>query len=142
MSDIRHTGSCLCGGVRYQVTGPLPGIQLCHCGQCRRAQGTPFVTNMPVARSAFTLLSGEDLLQRYESSPGKTRVFCRHCGSPLYSERDTMPDVLRIRAGSLEGDVQAAPAVHIYTVDACNWWPINDELPQYPGSAHAPQTEQ
>ena len=141
-APVIHHGRCLCGGVRYQVQGALPGIQLCHCGQCRLAHGTPFASNMPVQRSDFTLLSGAELLQGYESSPGKIRTFCRRCGSPLYSERDIYPDVLRIRAGSLEGAIQAQPAMHIYTQDRCNWWPLADALPRYPGSPHSTEPEQ
>ena len=34
-----RAGGCLCGAVRYQVRGPLRGIMLCHCGQCRRWHG-------------------------------------------------------------------------------------------------------
>ena len=33
------TGGCLCGGVRYAVTGPLRDIIACHCEQCRRSSG-------------------------------------------------------------------------------------------------------
>ena len=39
-----RTGGCLCGAVRYEVTGPLAPIQLCHCGQCRKAQGSALLT--------------------------------------------------------------------------------------------------
>ena len=35
-------GSCLCGGVRYEITGPLSGALNCHCSMCRKAQGAAF----------------------------------------------------------------------------------------------------
>jgi hypothetical protein len=48
-----HTGGCLCGGIRFRVQGNLAPIELCHCSQCRKAQGGPFASNIPVAAAAF-----------------------------------------------------------------------------------------
>ncbi len=36
---VRATGSCLCGAVRYEVTGALRDLILCHCAMCRRTHG-------------------------------------------------------------------------------------------------------
>src|SRR5436189_255200 len=116
-----YTGGCLCGGIAFEIDGELAPIQICHCGQCRKAQGTPFVTNIPVAISAFRLLRGTELLHEYESSPGKQRVFCSRCGSPVFSRRANAPDVLRIRAGTLDGPLTARPAVHFYVASRANW---------------------
>jgi len=126
-----YTGSCLCGGVTFEIDGELESIQVCHCIQCRKAQGTAMATNIPVAKSAFRLLSGADLLQGYESSPGKQRVFCRRCGSPIYSERVDGPGVVRIRAGILDGDLDVRPIAHFYTAYRANWWPVDDDLPRF-----------
>ncbi|HEX3141648.1 MAG TPA: GFA family protein, partial [Rhizobacter sp.] len=110
-----YTASCLCGGVKFRITGKLAPIQVCHCSQCRRAQGTPFATNVPVVRSAFQLDSGAELLSEYESSPGKRRAFCSRCGSPIYSRRDEMPDTLRIRAGLIHEALPVRPVAHFCT---------------------------
>lgn len=125
------TGSCLCGGIRFCIQGPLDAVQVCHCGQCRKAQGGPFATNIPVARSALQWLAGRDLLRRYESSPGKTRVFCGTCGSPIYSERTALPEVLRLRAGLLDQPLARGLAFHAYMGSKCNWWPVDDTLPRF-----------
>lgn len=94
-----YTGNCLCGGVQFKIQGPLAPIQICHCSQCRKAQGAPIATNTPVSIAAFELTNGQDLLSEFESSPGKVRVFCSRCGSPVFSRKDTTPGILRIRAG-------------------------------------------
>src|SRR5579864_355509 len=39
LSTETHGGGCLCGGVRYLISGPLRGIVVCHCSQCRRTSG-------------------------------------------------------------------------------------------------------
>lgn len=113
-------GRCLCGGVTFNVSGELPPIQVCHCGQCRQAQGGPFATNIPVSEAQVQWLSGQELFQAYESSPGKLRVFCRVCGSPLFSRKDSLPGVLRLRAGSLLGDLLTQIGAHIYGESRAN----------------------
>lgn len=126
-----YSGNCLCGGVRFRIESALEGIQICHCSQCRRAQGTPFATNIPVALAAFVLTDGDELLAAYESSPGKQRVFCRRCGSPIFSKKATLPDVLRIRAGLLNEALPVEPVAHFYLDSKANWWPVKDELPRF-----------
>ncbi len=126
-----YTGSCLCGGVKFSINAELAPIQICHCSQCRKAQGGAFATNTPVATSDFQLHSGADLLTEYESSPGKRRFFCRQCGSPIYSSRDSLANVIRIRAGLLDEPLKVKPAFHFYTASKCSWMEINDDLPQY-----------
>lgn len=129
----RHAGGCLCGAVRYEIEGELAPIQMCHCGQCRKAQGVAFATNIPVAAERFRLIAGAQALREYESSPGKRRAFCGQCGSPILSRRPDDPSAIRLRAGSLDGPLDTRPAVHIYTGSKANWWHIDDDLPQLDG---------
>lgn len=136
-----YQGSCLCGGIAFQIVGALEPIQVCYCAQCRKAQGGPLATNIPVAVNDFSLLSGADLVQAYESSPGKQRIFCKRCASPLYSKRADLPDVIRVRAGLLDGDLETRPAAHFYTASKANWWKINDDLPQF-AAKYNPQVKQ
>jgi len=124
------TGSCLCGSIRFEITGDLPPIQVCHCGACRKAQGTPFATNLPVAVADFRFTSGQETLRVYESSPGKERVFCGRCGSPIFSRAVAVPGVVRVRAGTLDAPVSARPAVHNFVGSKADWWEITDALPQ------------
>lgn len=130
-------GGCLCGRVRYRLLAPPGAVVLCHCSQCRKAQGSAFAANAPVQHSDFQLLAGAEALQGFESSPGKWRSFCRHCGSPIHSHRDTAPGVVRLRIGSLD-DEAAVPAVlrpvaHIHAASKAPWWTIEGSLPQHDG---------
>lgn len=126
-----YTGSCLCGGVQFRVESELAPIDICHCMQCRKAQGAPIATNSPVPASAFRLTSGRELLTEFESSPGKKRVFCSRCGSPIFSQRASIPGVVRLRVGLINEPVSVKPHAHFYTASKANWWPINDGLPQF-----------
>jgi hypothetical protein len=135
MLKDKYTGSCLCRAIQFQINGPLAPIQICHCAQCRHAQGGPFATNIPVSRSDFQLISGETSITSYESSPGKRRTFCSQCGSPIFSERESLPNVIRVRAGLLDEPVQATLKFHAFVASKSSWWPINDDLPQYDAAA-------
>ena len=66
-------GSCLCGGVRYEVTGPLRGALNCHCSMCRKAHGAAFRSRAGVKVEDLRWVQGEDLLTWYETSPGTHR---------------------------------------------------------------------
>jgi len=128
-----HTGSCCCRGIRYQISGELGAIQVCHCVECRKAQGGAFATNIPVHRSNFELLAGADLLKAFDSPTraGKSRYFCSRCGSPFYSQMDSDPDVLRLRAGTLDEPVDLQIALHQFVSEKASWWEICDDLPRY-----------
>ncbi len=126
------TGGCLCGAVRFTVSGKLGPMTFCYCESCRKVQGNAFVTSAPVRRKYFELLSGADRITEYESSPGKKRCFCRICGSPLWSKREDTPGILRLRVGALDGDPGRRPAAHIFVSEKAPWFEITDDLPRSP----------
>ncbi len=129
------TGSCLCGAVRFELAGQLAPIQFCHCGHCRKAQGSAFGSNIPVATADFRLLAGEDVLRAYEHTPGKERVFCGTCGSPMFSRLLAKPETMRLRAGTLDTPTGAVRGFHFYVEGKADWWEIADDgLPRYPGA--------
>ena len=126
-----YSGSCLCGTIRYEIRGELGPIVLCHCVQCRKAQGSAFASNAAVRATDFAIVAGQDALAAYESSPGKKRHFCRQCGSPIISARDAVPGVVRVRIGTLDSRVETTPSAHIYVASKAAWEEIRDGLPQY-----------
>lgn len=123
-------GSCLCGGVRYVVTGALGPVAMCHCGMCRKASGSAFATNASVPEDGFRVLQGAELVQAYESSPGATRSFCRRCGSPLWKRDPRQAGQVRIRLGTLDDDPGVRPAFHWAVESKAPWFTITDDLPQ------------
>lgn len=124
------SGSCLCGGVRYEISGPLSSALYCHCAQCRKASGSSFATNASVARRDFAFIAGEELLGEFESSPGQVRCFCRRCGSPLVKRNAAKPEELRVRMGTLDGDPGIRIAAHIFAASKAPWTELSDGLPQ------------
>ena len=93
------TGSCLCGGVRYRVDGPLRPVVACHCSQCRKTSGH-YVAATQAAMQDLTITG--DSLTWFRSSEVARRGFCRVCGGNLFWHRHDSPRV-SIMAGTLDG---------------------------------------
>jgi hypothetical protein len=123
------TGSCLCGQVRYELAGPGQFINHCHCSMCRKAHGAAFRTRASVGRADFRFVAGEELVQRYRSSPGTERSFCRVCGANLVSFFDDRPDVLGFPLGTLDDDPGVKPVAHMHVASKAPWHDITDDLP-------------
>ena len=101
------------------------------CGARQKAQGSAFATNGIINREHFTLLSGENNLTAYETTPVHKKYFCKICGSPIYSDNMKSPDQLRIRIGAIESDITESPMAHIFVTSKANWDEITDDLPRY-----------
>jgi len=123
-------GSCLCGQVKYQLSGGVELINNCHCSMCRKAHGAAFGSFLHAASDGFCWVAGEGSLERYQSSPGNIRAFCRTCGSNMPVLEDGGAQV-NIPAGTLDDDPGVRPIVHIFTGSKAPWFEIADALPQF-----------
>jgi len=126
-----YNGSCLCGAIKFKISGPIHDIVHCHCSECRKAQGSAFATNGNVNSNNFDLLSGASNLTSYESTPDQTKYFCKTCGSPIMSKKKSKPNQVRIRLGTITSDIDERPEAHIFTTSKANWEKITGDLPQY-----------
>ena len=126
------TGSCLCGKVRYEVRGPPRVAYYCHCGLCRKQSGSSFATNMAVRREDFAVVSGEEMLSCFQSSPQLRRYFCSGCGASIYSQGEKYKHIVSVRCGTLDSDLPLRPSVHAFVASKANWVEISDGLPQFP----------
>lgn len=126
-----HTGSCLCGAVEYEIRGELGPIVYCHCSRCRKANGSAFAAVAPVPAADFRLVKGEEALRSHRTDAGVHRVFCGTCGSPILGKRESAPDVLRIRIGTLDTPVMAQVSAHIFVGSKAEWYEIHDGAPEH-----------
>ncbi|WP_428033634.1 GFA family protein [Amphritea sp.] len=122
-------GSCLCGKVKYEISGQPGAIVHCHCQTCRKAHGSAFSSVAAVQDSNFHLQGGA-LLKSFESSPGKHRFFCSECGTQVYAKRDNTPHII-LRLGSLDDDPQVAEEKHIWVSQKAPWYAIHNALPEH-----------
>ena len=124
-------GSCLCGEVRFEISGKVSGGSNCHCSMCRKAHGAAFGTYALVDAADFRIISGAERIARYASSPGVWRTFCSRCGSNLQWQIETKPNIVEIALGVLDGDPAVRPARHIFVGSKAPWHEITDGLPQH-----------
>lgn len=127
-------GSCLCGSVTFEVTGPMRPVVACHCTQCRKTSGH-FVAATSAPRDKISV-SGE--VKWYASSHNARRGFCPVCGSSLFW--DGPGENLSIHAGVLDGPTGLALAGHIFAADKGDYYEIGDGLPVYAGDDPAMTT--
>lgn len=121
-------GSCLCGGIQYEIDATLGLVSNCHCSQCRKASGASFVPSASVPADSFRFVAGAELLREWESSPGVRRCFCSRCGSPLIKRNSAHPERIRLRLGTLDSDPGVKPSKHIYVGSKAAWVDITDGL--------------
>ncbi|MCE9615837.1 MAG: GFA family protein [Lentisphaerae bacterium] len=127
------TGGCHCGGVRYELTGAIQRFAYCHCDDCRKIGGAAYAAALVADAAGFTITSGESLLTPYPSSPGKYRRFCRVCGSHVYATMEQRPNIVIVRAGTLDAPpADLRPQMHIWVDAKAPWYDIHDDLPQFP----------
>lgn len=123
-------GSCHCGAVQYEIRGSILRFVYCHCPDCRKFTGSAFNPALIVAESDFVVTAGESTLKAHESSPGKTRSFCRNCGCHLFGRAKERGLVI-VLAGTLDDELRVKPDCHIWVKENAPWHEIGDSLPQY-----------
>ena len=123
-------GGCLCGRVRYEVSGAPFYTTACHCADCRRAAAAPYVAWFSVMRAAFRFVSGAP--RDYVSSPGVVRSFCADCGTPLTYRNAALPDEIDVATASLDRPDDVPPERHTWVSQKLAWVVIADGLPQLP----------
>ena len=127
-SNERREGGCLCGAVRYRVSGDPIATTLCHCGSCRRASGGTNVAWAVFALESFEWRSGEPA--SYSSSPGIEWLFCAGCGSLVGYRRASRPDHMDITTASLDDPGRFPPRVEIWVGQKIAWETLDPDLPK------------
>jgi hypothetical protein len=120
------TGHCLCGSVRYTADAAPLAQAVCHCTECQRQTSSPFSVIVAVPGDSFSV-SGDTLASfetDAEDSEGKTRRnFCSACGSPLFSLSPAAPQLVFIKAGTLDDSSWLEPTLEVWTRSAQHWSP-------------------
>ena len=133
MTDLTHTGHCNCGGVRFEVDGPLTGnASYCHCTRCQRRSGAAASPQVRVDGTAFRIVAGEELVREWAPPDGWPKCFCSVCGSALWS-RNPESTLYGVRLGVFDSDPGVRPEYRQFVAYAAPWEPIPDDgLPRFP----------
>jgi hypothetical protein len=131
-NNVRATGGCLCGKVRYEVHSELMPVINCHCSKCRRFHG--HVGAYSAIRREHLILVEVSGLKWYRSvqdeTPGVHRGFCKECGSSLFWDPKGKPNI-SIAAGSIDPPTGLETERHVWLSQKSDYYGITDELIQH-----------
>ncbi|MGX9462940.1 GFA family protein [Shewanella sp. A14] len=122
-------GGCLCGAVRYQISGVPFDADYCHCSQCRKSTGAVVMSWMDFHREQVTWLQGQ--VTEFASSSHIRRGFCQQCGTSMTYRHLDYPEFCTLSIASLDEPQNVTPTYHIYTEEQVSWLKIDDICPRY-----------
>lgn len=120
-------GGCLCGGIRYAISGELRAPIACHCSQCAKTSGN--YAAMTCCRSEDLTLERSETLNWFRSSAEVERGFCSACGGNLFWKMAPGEETY-VTAGTLDAPTGLKLTEHIYVGSKSDFYEITDGLPQ------------
>jgi hypothetical protein len=120
-------GSCLCGGVKFEVSEAPETLRYCHCASCKKLSGSTATVNGRVPSSSIRILEGEELLQSFQPAEGTSKTFCLACGSNLFGGGWPESETASVRATALDDPFDARPSAHIFAGSAAPWETLPDD---------------
>ena len=128
-------GSCLCGGITFEIDRAVGPAEFCHCNRCRKVSGSTAFLTMRVRTEDFRLLSGGELIRSYAAPvlykpPAYQSTFCSNCGSPV-PQASPQGEFIEIPAGVFDDDPGIRPDKHIFIEFMPPWDVLRDDLPAY-----------
>lgn len=123
---IKHTGGCRCGAIRFEARSDPFYASYCHCGDCRRATGSPVAAfvGFHTADAAFS-----EPPATYGAVPIE-RSFCARCGAPLAYKDERLPGQIFMMLGAMDAPENYPPSVHGYISEALPFFHLDDDLPR------------
>ena len=122
-------GGCLCGGTRYVLKTEPFALGDCHCIDCRRSAGAPYVTWGSVLRDDLAITNGA---VRKVPHAGRIRSFAACCGTHLFFEERSGSETVDVTIASLDDPSPFGPRKTIWLEDRLPWVVINKALPSFP----------
>jgi hypothetical protein len=125
-------GTCLCGGVRFEVTEPFLTVSYCHCENCKKISGGIGTVSGRARTSSIRILEGESLLRSFTPAEGSAKTFCSVCGSNLFGAGWPEFETASVRLSTIESGFDGMPEAHTW-VRSCAPWEVlpDDGLPRY-----------
>jgi hypothetical protein len=125
-------GGCSCGEVRYRLTTDPLFVHCCHCLNCQRQTGSAFVVNLLIESDRVEVVAGTPQSVDVPRDDGsRQKIYrCPECQVALFSDYGR-PEVLFVRAGTLDDPAAVRPDVHIFTRSKVGWVTLPDSTPAF-----------
>ncbi len=125
MASLR--GSCLCGGVTFEVAGDFERVVYCHCTSCKKISGCAGTVNGRLASQAIRVLSGRELVRTFQPEEGTAKTFCSVCGSNLFGGGWPESERVSVRLSAIDTPVDRRPESHIFVRSLAPWETLPDD---------------
>jgi hypothetical protein len=127
-----HSGSCLCGTVRFTVKGDFDAFFLCSCRYCQKDTGSAHASNLFSRTAELDWESGSEAMTCF-TLPGTrhSRSFCSLCGSALPGVQGD--GLLVVPAGCLDTEISISPTARIFSASQASWSVGLEDLPEFQG---------
>jgi hypothetical protein len=125
VSDLQ--GSCLCGGVRFEVAEPFESVGQCHCTSCKKLSGGTGTVSGRVRSGAIEILEGQELLRTYQPAEGSAKTFCSACGSNLFGGGWPDSELASVRLSAIDSPFERKPEEHIFVRSVAPWETLPDD---------------
>jgi len=120
-------GSCLCGGVRFEVTGPFERVVQCHCSNCKKISGGAGTVSGRAQTDAIRVVAGEELVRTFQPAEGTAKTFCAECGSNLFGGGWPASEHTSVRLSALDSPFTDKPTAHFYVRSVAPWETLPDD---------------
>jgi len=128
-----YTGGCQCGAVRYEVTGEPLTLYACHCTACQTQSGSAFGLTMKLPREGFRITKGKpkSFIAYADSGKEKHGYFCGDCGTRIYGDAPSKPEIVSLKPGTLDDTGWLRPIGNMWTNSAQPWVPVDPTALNY-----------
>jgi hypothetical protein len=120
-------GSCLCGGVRFEISEDFASLTFCHCTNCKKIAGGVGTASGRVHSTAIRVVEGRDLLTTYRPPEGTAKTFCSTCGSNLFGGGWPDSEWASVRLTTVEGSLDRSPQAHLFVRSVAPWETLPDD---------------
>jgi hypothetical protein len=137
-AEILH-GSCLCGGVRFEVTDPFLIVSACHCAFCKKLSGGYGTVSGGARTASIRILEGAELLTRFTPEGGSAKTFCSVCGSNLFGGGWPERERASVRLSAIDTPFDRKIEAHGFVDSVAPWEDLPDDgLPRHEGRIPPP----
>ena len=127
---MSYSGQCLCGAIRYQLSGEPTVVAICHCNDCRRHSDAPMVAWAMFAETSLTVTKEHP--KTINLSGAAMRSFCADCRSGLfYRNSEVLPNIVDVQSSTLDNLDALPPTVQIQTAERLIWMKHVHKLPEF-----------
>jgi hypothetical protein len=124
-----YAGSCLCGAIRFEISGEFERFYLCHCEYCRKDTGSAHAANLFSSTATLRWVTGEEGVKQFNLPTTRhAKCFCTTCGSAL-PMMQMNGRLLVVPAGSLNTALHIRPDAHIFMSSKACWDAALEQVP-------------